>query len=80
MGPNYDAKTITVKLRYKTNDTYITGWFKLFVAINPQRKYNAVLEYLNFLCIALGRSEDFGQQGRKRRLSYSKPSISNAAG
>ena len=37
------------------------------------------LEHLNFLCISLGRYEDYSWQGRKRRISYSKPSISNAA-
>ena len=40
----------------------------------------SLLEHFNFLCIDLGRSEDFGQQGRKRRFSYSKPSFSNEAG
>ena len=38
-----------------------------------------VLEHLNFLCISLGRYEDYSWQGRKRRLSYSLSSISNAA-
>ena len=39
-----------------------------------------LIEYLNFLCIDLGRREDFHWQGRKRRLSCAKPSISNEAG
>ena len=39
-----------------------------------------ILEHLNFLCIDLGRREDFHRQGRKRRLSCAKPSISNEAG
>jgi hypothetical protein len=38
------------------------------------------LEHLNFLCMGLGRREDFGRQGRKRKQCYSLLSISNAAG
>ncbi len=46
---------------------------------NSKIRFTA-LEHLNFLCIGLGRREDFGQQGRKRWQCYSLPSISNAAG
>ena len=43
-------------------------------------RWQFALEHLNFLCIGLGRREDFVQQGRKRRQCYSLPSISNAVG